>query len=424
MKPAFPSAAKSVAAAMCAALLLSCSDRREVVETHPDGSARVVEWRDADGNLTARETRHFNALRRSRVRYEGGVPHGDYRSWRSDGTAEWTGSFKNGKRDGLWTLHVGANREVAEQGEWRDGLKTGVWTKRHPGGALAEETTWCGGERCGKSVSFFPDGTKKSESDCFDGTVPTEKRRLRRWNREGRLELEHGCVGETPTGKWTRWDFLGHKMEETNLDADGLPDGERRLWRATGALLALSTWRHGSRDGLQRKFAKDGSLLMDCLLENGTGRCVELCARNRAFVCADTSWREGRPDGRATKWGWTSRKKISQYENGEVRRLEIWAMKPVLKGTDTAGWDSTKIAEGGMAGGRREGPWKRWDENGTLAAESFWKNDSLFGEEILYNADGSVFQRRVHKGPHRGIEIYSANSASKDPLRAGTSTRK
>ena len=424
MKPAFPHSAKSVAAVLCAALLLSCSDRSEVVETHPDGSARVVEWRDADGNLTARETRHFNALRQSRVRFEGGVPHGDYRSWRSDGTAEWTGSFKNGKRDGLWTLHVGANREVAERGEWRDGLKTGVWTKRHPGGALAEETSWCGGRQCGKSVSFFPDGTKKSESDCFDESVPRGKRKLRRWNREGRLELEHGCDGETPTGAWTRWDFLGHKMEERNLDENGLPDGEQRLYRASGGLLAQRTWRHGSRDGLQRRFARDGSLLADCLLENGTGRCVELCERNRAFVCADTSWRDGKPDGRAMKWGWTSRKKISQYENGVCRFLSVWAMKPVLKGADTVGWDSTKTAEGAMAGDRREGPWKRWDEDGNLAAESFWKNDSLFGEEILYNADGSVFQRRVHRGPHRGIEIYSANSASKAPLRADTSTRK
>ena len=416
VRPSHPRAPAALLALCCCALLAGCGERRETVAAHPNGVPRIVETRNGGGELVRVEEFHFNALRKSTTPWRGGAPEGTYRSWRLDGTPEWTGELRAGKREGVWTLTQGAKRTVVERGSYSDGLKDGLWEAFYENGNPRELNGWRAGLPWGEQRSFHPDGTLRSVSNCWDDAASS--RSLRVYNREGRLELERGCLRDLATGSETRYDFLGRRIDSLFRDSAGNLHGERRRWNAFGALLAVASYDRGRRDGRQLRLTGSGDTLMDCTLSNGNGRCLVRCDSSDA-VCADTTWRAGVPDGRVMAWTKGKAKTVEEWKGGQPVLRAVWR---TIRKPDGKTWDSTKVAEGPLENGRRNGLWRRWSRSGTLLEEAVYRDDSLFGEQRLYDTAGVLSQRRVHGGRHREIRVYS-NSNSNSPERGETSTQ-
>ncbi len=371
------------------------------MERWPNGAEKVVEIRSKSGELLQRQERHFNYLRRSQVNYKNGLPHGEYNSWRSDGTPEWSGRMVEGMREGEWTLWLNTLGDKLQQGSYRHGLQDGEWRAWHPGGGMREISHWCEGVLCGAVESWDRDGNLLTRSNCWSSD---SIRFFQRFHREGKMILEYECRGSTKTGRWSRWDYTGNLVEERLYRNDSL-NGATRTWYTSGNLRSLFSFENNRRAGLQLLLTPQGDTLMNCLLEQGTGRCRRLCSPKRNWICADSSWKEGKLHGEVISWNLSHRRTHELWRQGNLEYQKEYLVQPRIVGEDTVGWNSTLLQEGGFKEGLMDGLWKRWNKKGVLIEKKNFLAGKLHGEQLLYDSLGRAVQRRIHHGEHRGITL-------------------
>lgn len=393
--------------AFAAAMVLGgCTVREEVTEVWPNGAAKAVEYRNSKGELVKKEERHFNYLRHTVTPYKAGLPHGLYRSWRSDGSPEWSGLLERGKPTGEWILQIDRRGTVLLRGSFREGEKEGIWTSFHGNGEVREKGVWCRGAPCGEWETFDPEGRLVNRRSCWKGE---SNGTFLRFNREGRVELEYSCVDSLKHGKWSRYDFLGHLMEERHYRNDTL-HGPLRTFFASGKPQTLVQYREGKREGEQLMFNGFGETLMACSLDNGTGRCIQKCDRHPDRVCADSVWKQGVLDGTVITWNLGREKKKEMWREGEVIRRSVYRVVPVISEGDTVDWKEFLSQEGELLDGEKNGIWKKWSSDGILLEESRYEKGELKGEQLIYDSTGTLAQKRIHHGDHRGITIEKIHS--------------
>ena len=74
----------------------------------------------ACGEQDVRETVHYNGIRKNKVAYKDGKPHGEFKRWTSHGDLAESGIYKNGLREGTWTEWF-TDGKVQAQGEYKNG---------------------------------------------------------------------------------------------------------------------------------------------------------------------------------------------------------------------------------------------------------------------------------------------------------------
>jgi len=73
-------------------------------------------------------------------------------------TGLYQGSFKDGKKDGLW-VEYHDNGQLQEEGTYKDGKMDGPWVSYWDNGQLGSKGTWKDGKREGPWVGYHKDGT-------------------------------------------------------------------------------------------------------------------------------------------------------------------------------------------------------------------------------------------------------------------------
>ncbi|HVS18070.1 MAG TPA: hypothetical protein VMT18_05675, partial [Planctomycetota bacterium] len=150
---------------------------RVVEETFADGAARLrCEVRTLDG----KDVRHGSYLRwhpglapAVEGAFADGLPTGDWKAWREDGSLLLTGSFHEGRRSGRWEMHH-ANGQLAAVGEYLLGCRNRRW------------------------VYFDEQGTKlEDESGLYRVERGNHPDRTRAWVGETLEDVRHGA--------WRTW---------------------------------------------------------------------------------------------------------------------------------------------------------------------------------------------------------------------------
>ena len=260
-----------------------------------------------------------------------------------DGKKKEEGTYKDGKKDGLWT-YWDENGEKDSSGTYKDGKKDGLWTYRYPpvelytGGILPvfdelvitkEEGTYKDGEKDGKWTFWNYKGEKRGEGTFKDG----KKDGLWSYSHDDEQKiLEVTFKDGVENGLWTQWYLNGKKRYEGNIKGE---EGFHTEW-----------YENGQKKSEEKnvKIFPNYPFSLSSPLEFGISTVVK--------------WKSTIDDRLYTEW----------CENGQKKE----------------DWD---INDG-------DGKVTDWFDNGQKSSESIYKDDELISKKE-WNEDGSVKEEKI-----------------------------
>ena len=132
--------------------------------------------------------------------YKNGKRDGLFTSWYEDGEVDWEidglstelykngqkweeGTYKDGKKDGLWTGWYKNGQKFQEE-TYKDGKLNGFYTNWYENGPKWEEGTYKDGEEDGLWTRWDENGQKRWEGTYKDGKLISKKE----WNEDGSVK--------------------------------------------------------------------------------------------------------------------------------------------------------------------------------------------------------------------------------------------
>tara|TARA_B100000963_G_scaffold163671_1_gene142211 strand:- start:193 stop:1101 length:909 start_codon:yes stop_codon:yes gene_type:complete len=152
------------------------------------------------------------------------------------------GSFKNGKKNGLYTVYNGNLKKIKE-GNSKDGKNVGLQTEWHDNGQKKKEVNYKGGKKEGLEIMWHENGQKSGEGNYKDG----KKEGLYVWWHEnGEKSIEGNYKSGTNDGLGIWWHKNGKKKKEINYK-DGKKVGLQTEWHENGQKQMESNYKDGKR---------------------------------------------------------------------------------------------------------------------------------------------------------------------------------
>ena len=143
------------------------------------------------------------------------------------------------------------------EGEWLEGQRHGLWTRRYPGGALHSQGHWERGRRVGEWSWFYESGAPKKSGRYEDGQPVGE---WREWYRSGPLRRRGVWADGTPHGFWRQLYENGQLASEGAFDR-GRREGYWTTWYEAGGIDTRATYRAGELEGLFKRWDPSGELV-------------------------------------------------------------------------------------------------------------------------------------------------------------------
>ena len=117
-----------------------------------------------DGRLSGRwQDFYLNGAPKSFYKYEGGIPHGEYKELDRCGNLITEGYFKDGEKDGIWKI---CYEGFVETGRYISDEKHGEWVEREVCSGIASGK-YVHGKMTGRWEIIYPD-IPHIELDCFE----------------------------------------------------------------------------------------------------------------------------------------------------------------------------------------------------------------------------------------------------------------
>ena len=164
------------------------------------------------------------------------------------------GTFKDGKRDGLWTNWY-ENGQKKEEITYKDGEIEGLWTDWYDNGQKETEGKYVDDKRHGLWTNWYENGQKMEEITYKDGKeigVHTN------WHEHGQKWIEKTFKDGQHDGLWTEWHWNGQKSRESTYK-DGKQDGVSHGWHLNGKKeYEARTYKDGKLDGLWTRWTQEG----------------------------------------------------------------------------------------------------------------------------------------------------------------------
>lgn len=207
---------------------------------------------DADGPY---ERRDPDGTLRIRGNYRDGLRSGLWTSFHPDGSRRMRGTYVAGERDGPWEWWYPGNRPQKE-GHYQAGKAVGLWTEWYRGGGVRLTGEWQDGLAHGMWREWHPTGSPASEGLYLEGRHEGE---WWSWYPSGRPQMMTTFEADWPNGPSESW------YEEGGLQARGEYRGGKRqgpwtFWWPNGALRSQGAWNEGAREGEQRFYDEQGRL--------------------------------------------------------------------------------------------------------------------------------------------------------------------
>ena len=145
------------------------------------------------------------------------------------------GHYKEGKKEGLFTIWLGDKVKFIET-NYKDGNMDGLATTWFLDGKIKAKTHYKNGKKDGSYSSWYENGDKKEEGHIKSG-------KWTKWYENGNKKEESS---RNDSGSFqTLWHDNGQKMQEGNFNKNGIMDGLWTHWDSDGGLYAKRTYKDG-----------------------------------------------------------------------------------------------------------------------------------------------------------------------------------
>lgn len=302
-----------------------------------------------------------------------------------------------------------------------------TWTQKAPEGGLSV--------REGRFQSFYPDGSRESESEFREGRRNGPARvwsqsgaRLfegefsddflladKRWDEAGNVEVDRrysktetktmalGPDGDSLSVLETcAWLVENGSRERHGLCRMAYPDGrtlsERhhhrgrlhgpvKAWHADGTPWMEGAYARGAPTGTWKTFGKDGKPLWSAAYARGgpTGEWREWFSDGRPK--SKSAYRGGKPEGPYQEWYRTGNPRLAGSRKGGLR-----------EGMETAWYaDGGKLYEAAYRAGRLQGDFRQWHPGGRLRLHCRFKDGRKHGASRTWHREGALMELAVYR---------------------------
>ncbi|MCG8421119.1 MAG: hypothetical protein MJE77_24630 [Proteobacteria bacterium] len=200
---------------------------------------------------------HRNGAVRSRTHYVGGVKHGPFEVFYSDGNKWETGNFSRGRRHGphkKWWK----NGRLALDSTWADGALDSRFERWYASGQQWEKATYRAGKRVGHYQKWWKNGAPAHDYHYHykNGKLDGDYRTF--YDNGAKWALGKYSAGK-PQGVLRRW-FPDGRLGYLKHHKNGRADGPYKRWYSDGKLRLDATYVNGRLDGEFKNWLEDGSV--------------------------------------------------------------------------------------------------------------------------------------------------------------------
>jgi uncharacterized protein len=208
---------------------------------------------DEKGNITAGFIFDENTKAGEGMMDTLGRKQGAWRWFYPDGTVRSQGSYKDGKREGSWTFFYPSGK-TEQQGSYKEDLATGAWKWYYSNGTVHRDELYRKGREDGHAIEYDTLGNVVSEGDYVDGL------RVGKWKLTVNDHSEEGeyADGER-TGEWV-WKYNDGTEAFRGEYQGGIPIGKHRYWYPTGQVKMRGPYEGGELNGRWEYFDENGIL--------------------------------------------------------------------------------------------------------------------------------------------------------------------
>ncbi len=199
---------------------------------------------------------YLNGKKKTEGSYKDGDRDGFFTEWHKNGHKREEGNYKNGKVDGIWSYWYESGQKK-EEGDYKEGKKDGVLTLWYENGHKMYEVNYRDEKVCGVWSHWYESGQKKEEKNYKD---EKEDGLRTLWHKKGKKMFEGSYCKGVVDGVWTYWYENGKKKEERNYKM-GQGDGLRTVWYKNGQKKLEEHYKDGDEDGIGSAWHENGQNL-------------------------------------------------------------------------------------------------------------------------------------------------------------------
>jgi antitoxin component YwqK of YwqJK toxin-antitoxin module len=149
---------------------------------------------------------------------------------------------EKGKKTGFWVIQADDETTKKEEGNYANGLRTGVWKAYYPDGKLKHQITFVDGLAKGKASFYYPDGTLWEEGNwneyCWVGEY-----RLYYPNGQAAYEWSYNNLGRREGVQ--KYYFENGSKKYVGKWGDGQVTGNVEVYDSTGVLVKTRVYKDG-----------------------------------------------------------------------------------------------------------------------------------------------------------------------------------
>ncbi len=305
--------------------------------------SETVGWKD----LVEREGLHFKKF--SNKPYTGDI--------KESGSYNFSGKFKDGKRDGLW-LYFFDNGQLKEEFNYKDGLLNGSTKIYDEGGLLKEKGFYKNGSK---------DGFWKRYAEPFS-SIPSIYNMLDDYgsNSDENDEEEKKYKGEIV-------------LKEKGSYQKGQKHGEWYYYEGrdkySNPLWFKKTYNQGIEDGPWVEYLRDGRPHKKGIMKNGEKEGIWEIFMGDRSIASRENYKNGKPHGL----------QVSFNPDGTINKKRTYKNGFIISNKT-----SEKKFIGGFKDGKKNGLWITYFDDGQLREKGAYKAGVKDGFWKYFNAKGEV----------------------------------
>ena len=435
-----------------------------ILARHANGVKKTSIWVYPDGTVLKRNEWYNDGIKELEIPYEDSLPHGEFKRWTGFGDVAMIGHYKNGKKDGKWTVYY-QNKKVEAVQYYKEDHPVGDWEGYHHNGVKAfEEHYNDSGNAVGVWKKWHDNGVLAEEnSNCYDvkrnfihnGENEPNPGYIKRYGRDCRIVEYYECEGEEKSGIYKRYyesygepDSTGESCNKAQIKEEGFADSDilfdpHTTYRADGSLIKkIKSDYFKGREKIQWFDENNNVVRESNFITEETDGPVEssgisygTCANSSTLFCAETSfvrssWPSGTLDTCTLSYKDAFKQSIGKFpvslryiKAGHVLLYEeFWAYDdpptsygdPALRISRSFYPDSMggKMASEGFwqrspdGKSKRHGIWRNWYPSGILKDSLNYVNGERVGEQFSYDSTGKLTIHKTEAGKNRPVIMH------------------
>lgn len=296
--------------------------------------------------------------------YKDGIQHGYWEERNYDGSLVYTGWYKMGAVDSLWTRYYPGGKKNSE-GNYKNGMQDGEWKNWDNQGQLLNVAHYRGNMLNGNYTEYYPNGHVKKSEEYRNGM---RNGKSIQFNASGLPEREGYYSDDQANGRFHTW-YPGGQEQSFTLYRNGMPDSICREWHADGKPAEYRRYKMGKMTDTSLSWYGNGNLKARIVYENpdvagSIETWYELGYREK-----EEHYHNAQPDGFMRKW---NRKGIlileAEYQSGKRNGIyRTWTE------------DGNPLLDYRYSMQVRNGKCRRWDGKGNLLFEREYKMGKVSG---------------------------------------------